>query len=111
MLMKGIFTMDLPSRFLILISNEKMTTRITTSHHRRAGFAVPVRRPPSHSRTSVNINHSLQTPVHLRGLIRHLGSLPAICKTVTKNARHSKSLQPLVWGETVYRLPGNKPEV
>lgn len=32
MLMKGIFTMDLPSRFLILISNEKMTTPITTRH-------------------------------------------------------------------------------
>lgn len=88
MLMKGIFTMDLPGRFLILISNEKMTTRITTRHYHRAGFAVPVRRPPSHSRTPVSINHPLQTPVHLQGLIRHLGSLPAICKTVTKNARH-----------------------
>lgn len=38
MLMKGIFTMDLPSRFLILISNEKMTTRITTRHQLLSGL-------------------------------------------------------------------------
>lgn len=42
MLMKGIFTMDLPGRFLILISNEKMTRRITTS---RQLPSVAVRRP------------------------------------------------------------------
>ena len=38
MLMKGIFTMDLPSRFLILISNEKMTTWITTRHQSPSGL-------------------------------------------------------------------------
>lgn len=38
MLMKGIFTMDLPSRFLIFISNEKMTTRITTRHQLPSGL-------------------------------------------------------------------------
>lgn len=49
----------------------------------RTGFAASVRQPPSGTRTSVNINHWFQTPVHLWDLIRHLSSLPAICKTVT----------------------------
>lgn len=41
MLMKRIFTMDLPGRFLILISNEKMTTRITTRHQLPSGLCSP----------------------------------------------------------------------
>lgn len=70
-----------------------------------AGFAVPVRQPPSGTRTSVNINHRFQTPVHLQDLIRHLSSLPAICKIVTYQKCKTLKNVPRESRERVYLPP------
>lgn len=66
MLMKGIFTMDLPSGFLILISNEKMTTWITTRRQLPSGPCSPCQEASSGTRTSVSINHGSQL-LHIPG--------------------------------------------
>lgn len=98
--------MDLPSRFLILISNEKMTTQITTRHQLPGGLCGPCQAPPPGTRTSENINHRVPAPAHLRDLIRHLSSLPAICKTVTYQECKTLKMSRSSLGSLCASLPG-----
>lgn len=89
--------MGSPSRFLILISNEKMTTRITTRHQPPSGSTVPASQPPPGPAppcTSI----TAPAPVHLGDLIRHLCSLPSICRTVTCQECKTLRCPGWVWG-------------